>query len=135
MEQQFELFWEAKYYKHLKCYQTSESLVVLRSPKAKLPHKLQKLIVMKTSILDFDGLAEAEKITGKSYKTDIYTQSLGMKMMLDNNKKKKDLLESQNDSTFLTTEEDYLRIVESIGFIYLLVEPFILCGMKNTQYC
>jgi len=76
-------------------------------------------------VLNFDGLHEAEKITGKSYKVDKMTESLGFMKHVQNGQIKKELLESLGDSTFSNTEENYLKIVQSIGFESELIEPFI----------
>lgn len=77
------------------------------------------------ALLNFDALHEAEKVTGKSYKEDGGTESLGFLWHIENSQKRKALLTKLGDSTFSNTEEDYLNIVKSIGFESLLVEPFI----------
>jgi hypothetical protein len=76
-------------------------------------------------MLDYDSLSEAEKITGKSYKEDKITESLGLINHIQHNKRKNELLESLGDSKFNNTEEDYLKIVKSIGFEHVLIEKFI----------
>jgi len=76
-------------------------------------------------VLNFDGLHEAEKLTGKSYKDDKLTEALGFLHHIENSKRKRELLESLGDSGFSNTEEDYLEIVKSIGFESALIEPFI----------
>ena len=73
--------------------------------------------------LKFDSLSEAEKITGKSYKTDKATESLGMAMFFEHNKHKARLLDESDDTGFSNTVEDYLRIAKDIGFELLLTEP------------
>jgi len=75
--------------------------------------------------LRFDGLHEAEKVTGKSYKTDKITEAIGFMNHINNVQIKQELLESIGDSTFSNTEENYLKIVKSIGFESVLIEPFI----------
>jgi len=75
-------------------------------------------------ILKFDALQEAENITGESYKQCGTTESLGFLLHLESSQRKNELLSSLGDSTFSNTEENYLKIVTSIGFESLLVEPF-----------
>ena len=75
-------------------------------------------------MLNFDALQEAEKITGESYKKDGATESLGFGMHILHSQQKEAMLKSLGDSTFNNTEENYLKIVESIGFESLLVQPF-----------
>jgi len=75
-------------------------------------------------VLNFDAIQEAENITGKSYKENRATESLGFAMHIDSSKRKYDLLSSLGDTTFTNTEENYLRIASSIGFKSVLIEPF-----------
>ena len=76
-------------------------------------------------LLNYDSLHEAEKFTGKSYKTDKFTKAMGFITHIEHGYKKRKLLESLGDSTFSNTEENYLKIVKSIGFESVLTEPFI----------
>jgi len=48
--------------------------------------------------MSFDPLYEAEKLTGKSYKEDKGTESLGFLMALEHNEKKRDMLKAMNDT-------------------------------------
>ena len=82
--------------------------------------------------LKFDSLSEAEKITGKSYKTDKATESLGMAMFFEHNKEKNRLLADADDTVFNSTVEDYLRIAKDAGFELLLKEP--LPVIENQDY-
>jgi hypothetical protein len=69
-----------------------------------------------SKLLEYDSLAEAEKITGKSYKESEGTSFLGLGLMMANNKKKNKILKENKDSTFSNTVEDYINIIQSIGF-------------------
>lgn len=75
--------------------------------------------------LDFDGLHEAEKLTGKSYKEDDGTSTLGLFATLLNNQMKNKMLSSLDDTIFSETEEEYLRKVTDFGFEVLLKETFM----------
>jgi hypothetical protein len=85
-----------------------------------------------TKALQTDGLAEAEKLTGKSYKDDKTTEALGMMMLMQNNADKDALLELSGDTTFSNKVDRYLRICESLGFKEVLVLPF-MDKMSNRQ--
>lgn len=74
--------------------------------------------------LRFDPLDEAEKITGKSYKDDPSTSSLGMLLLWENGKAKDDILELFHDSTFSMGMLDYIKVVESLGFENVGEYPF-----------
>lgn len=75
--------------------------------------------------LDFDGLYEAEKFTGKSYKDDESTSALGFLATIENNKRKEKLLSSLDDTIFNETEEEYLRKVTDFGFETIYKESFM----------
>ena len=67
--------------------------------------------------LNYDGLAEAEKVTGKSYKDDEETERLGFIMSIVGNQRKNNLLEETGDTNFNTTFAVYEEIAEKIGFV------------------
>lgn len=77
-----------------------------------------------SKLLEFDSLAEAEKITGISYKESEETSFLGLGLMMINNNKKNKILKENRDSTFSNTVEDYIKIIQSIGFEEVLKDPF-----------
>lgn len=77
-----------------------------------------------TELLHSDGLAMAEKITGKSYKEDEGTQGLGFLFHMDINQRKRELLESRDDTTFSNTLNRYQRIITQYGFREVLHLPF-----------
>ena len=74
--------------------------------------------------LAYDGLHEAEKVTGVSYKDDCFTSILGMYSMIQNNKLKNCLLSAAGDTTLIELSETYLYKVTSFGFEMLLDIPF-----------
>ena len=84
-------------------------------------------------LLDFDSLAEAEKITGKSYKESDVTSALGMLLMWDNTKEKNEILSTQDDTLFSETESEYLRKVTDFGFEILLKDPFKSTGWNDEE--
>lgn len=75
--------------------------------------------------LKYDALQEAENITGKSYKEDKLTTSIGFASFLENNEKKEQLLSSIDDTVFSETEENYMRKVVDFGFKEVLLIPFV----------
>jgi hypothetical protein len=75
-------------------------------------------------ILDFDPLAAAEKLTGKSYKTSEPTMALGFLAHLSHGERKKAALAEQDDTQFSNTVENYTRIIREEGFEKVLDIPF-----------
>lgn len=71
-------------------------------------------------LLKIDPLAEAEKITGVSYKGSDVTSFLGMGIMHAKNKDVDSLLAMTNDSTFSMKVTDYLDVVKEEGFEIVL---------------
>lgn len=68
--------------------------------------------------LNYDSLAEAEKITGKYSGTDDPTIFLGMAIGLDHIKHKSELLKAGNDTGVLgQTWSEALHIIEDLGFV------------------
>lgn len=84
-------------------------------------------------LLNYDSLAEAEKITGVSYKGDDTTTGLGMLLMWDNAEKKEKILSAQDDTLFSETESEYLRKVMDFGFEILSKEGFKSTGWKDEE--
>jgi hypothetical protein len=74
--------------------------------------------------LTFDALAEAEKVTGKSYKEDKTTESSGLFFDIYNGERKARLMDLTNDTKFSETEDDYLKKAEEAGFEVVLKIPF-----------
>lgn len=76
-------------------------------------------------LINTDSLAEAEKITGKSYKEDETTNFIGLALQIEKNNKLKEILNSLDDTTFSNTESDYIRKITNFGFESALELPFI----------
>lgn len=85
-------------------------------------------------ILRTDPLAEAEKLTGKSYKDDEETAAMGLLMHMANARRRNHLMEANGDSTFRSREEDYIRIIESIGFEKVWMDVFEGRVTKEREY-
>lgn len=77
------------------------------------------------TLLTFDGLAAAEEMTGKSYKTDHDTQALGMLLTLGVSQFKNAALKREHDTTLSNTLEYYTSVIEDIGFEKVFELPFI----------
>lgn len=82
--------------------------------------------------LNYDGLAEAERITGKSYKEDYITKFTGFDLHVRNVEAKRRMLESRKDSHYGTTLEEYTHIIQDLGFVLALVVPFQKEEKKET---
>lgn len=74
--------------------------------------------------LEFDALSTAEKITGESYKEDESTSMLGLLLNFQHNKKKDKILQDKHDTVYSMQREDYIDVVEDIGFEQLLHDRF-----------
>jgi len=74
-------------------------------------------------LLKIDPLAEAERISGKSYKDDDTTMSLGFMLQLSKSAQADQMLKEIGDSTFSMDWIDYCDFVEKIGF-GLMLEDF-----------
>lgn len=75
-------------------------------------------------ILNTDPLAEAERLTGDSYKKNEGTLALGMLMQMDHVATKRQALEARGDTCYGTKVDEYLNIVQSEGFEVVLHEAF-----------
>ena len=67
-------------------------------------------------VLKFDPLAEAEKLTGVSYKDSEATSYLGFSLAMDHNKMKNEELRSRGDTTLSNKLGRYKEIITSAGF-------------------
>ena len=75
--------------------------------------------------LKLDSLAEAEKITKKSYKEDEMTGMLGFALHMQHVKDVNKLMEESGDTKFSENVKDYLRKVKEFGFEVVYEEDFI----------
>ena len=67
-------------------------------------------------LLDFDPLAEAEKLTGESYKESDETSKLGLLISMIHNQQKEEILRGLGDTIHYHSLTGYIEIVESVGF-------------------
>lgn len=76
------------------------------------------------SLMRTDPLAEAEKVTGKSYKEDEATSALGFLLHLANVEAKQRAAAASDDTHYSSSLEDTLRIYRELGFTELLLDRF-----------
>ena len=81
--------------------------------------------------IGLDPLANAELLTGKSYKTDPHTMGLGMMMRLEQSAVARKLLEEADDTLFSNELNRYLRIIGEEGFEQILKIDFTSEGKKE----
>lgn len=75
-----------------------------------------------STLLNFDPLCEAERITGESYKDDSSTTAIGFLLMQINNAEKEEALKSINDTYWNCPINDFLDILTEEGFALILKE-------------
>jgi hypothetical protein len=80
-------------------------------------------------ILNYDPLAEAEKLTGKSYKEDKRTMSLGFIEHIRHTADKRKTLHNLDDTSYSEDIERWTRITKDLGFEEVLHAPF-----EGTKY-
>lgn len=77
-----------------------------------------------SKLLRHDPLANAERMTGKSYKEDEVTLALGFLSHIEHGSRLKRELESRDDTTFSNEVRNYTRIIGEEGFEKWLELPF-----------
>lgn len=73
--------------------------------------------------LEFDALHVAGQMTGKSYKDDSATESLGMGLLLAANRNREQVLRKSGDTYMGMAFSEFLRVAEAEGFAILSQEP------------
>ena len=68
-------------------------------------------------MLKLDPLAEAEKLTGKSYKDDEATSALGMLMHMEHNDRKREALNARDDTYYSISFDKTLQVFDDLGFV------------------
>lgn len=68
-------------------------------------------------ILDFDALAQAERLTGQSYKEDKMTEVIGLHLHLQSVQRKKEELALRGDTYFSMKFKELLKIYGELGFV------------------
>ena len=76
-------------------------------------------------LLSVDPLAEAERITGQSYKEDEGTSALGFLMHLEHSKRKEAALKAAADTHFSMTYADACGVYSRLGFEKVGTFPFV----------
>ena len=84
-------------------------------------------------MLKFDGLAEAEKLTGKSYKDDKDTMGLGMALHMLHGQQVKDELALRDDTYYSIPFSDALAIYYDLGFVDAYSTTYELRGEVNSH--
>jgi hypothetical protein len=76
--------------------------------------------------LDRDGIAEAEKVTGKRWSNDPsqLTSFIGLRKHMEINQRREDLLMIAGDSIFSDKLPRYQGVISAEGFECVLIEPF-----------
>jgi len=72
------------------------------------------------ALLDFDGLAEAERVTGQSYKENDGVSFLGMIFAMEKGQKMEQAMKATNDAYYHIDFSEYLSILYDIGFESLI---------------
>lgn len=75
-------------------------------------------------LMRFDGLAEAEKLTGRSYKIDKETEALGMALVMKAGEEKRKKLADAGDTSSSTTAEEFKKILALEGFEKIYEKEF-----------
>jgi hypothetical protein len=83
------------------------------------------------SLLSIDPLAEAEKITGQSYKTSDATAAIGFGILTSLIADKKQLLTGNDDTTFSMSTEEWDGLIAGFGFKEVLNIGFESEGFKE----
>ena len=83
---------------------------------------------------NFDGIDFAEKLTGKSYKTDDTTALLGLAFHMENCKRVKEELQAASDSYYGITILDFLELAKIEGFEIIHCKHFETCYDRTEQY-
>lgn len=78
-----------------------------------------------SKMLRHDPLANAERVTGNSYKEDPATMALGFLSHLEHGKRTESALLRDDDTTFSNTVDRYTRIIIEEGFEKVLELPFV----------
>jgi hypothetical protein len=88
--------------------------------------------------LEFDSFGTANALTGKSYKEDTETESLGVALHLASGNKKRAALTAADDTLLCNDLDNYIRIISEEGFAEVLRMPFdgkgVGEGCKETFY-
>lgn len=87
------------------------------------PDYIQDPLDRLREVEDFDALAEAEKITGESYKEDDSTGLFGMILHMDKNEKKARILSEMQDLQWGMSWDLFVQRIEANGYRRLMLTP------------
>jgi hypothetical protein len=82
-------------------------------------------------LLMYDPLHEAGRATGRDYKEDPATETLGVLMYLSHSDAKRQALTATEDTTFSEPLGNYIRLITAEGFALVLDVPFV--GSENRD--
>jgi len=85
------------------------------------------------NLLNFDALDSAEKITGKSYKEDKATESLGMLLHMTGVAESRAALQASRDTWHGMPLNKYLEVVKEIGFEQVYKVDFHSHSSEKTE--
>lgn len=77
-----------------------------------------------SKLLTHDALAEAEKVTGRSYKSDPLTNAIGLIGHIQHTARKNDVLRERGDTTLSNGLAYYQSAIADLGFEKLVEIPF-----------
>ncbi len=84
-------------------------------------------------MLKFDALDVAEQVTGKSYKEDKVTESLGVGLHLLHVQEKRQALEEAGDTHYSSSIEWYQMVATGLGFMTMYEETFKCKTSKQEE--
>lgn len=85
-------------------------------------------------ILHYDALADAESLTGKSYKEDPLTMEIGFTQHIALQYLKREALEEIGDTNNYQTLEEHLKTFDALSFEIVLVEDFLATSEYHEPY-
>jgi len=83
-------------------------------------------------LLNFDSIAEAERLAGTSYKESDAVTWLGLGLMQEKNKRLNAILSERKDSLFSNTLTYYEMVIAEEGFVKVLELPIV--GTEDTFF-
>lgn len=113
----------------------------MNTPRPKRPYEIPEFLLnygvptIVNALLKTDPLAEAEEITGESYKTSKATMALGFLKMHELNRDKDSLLGSNQDTVYSMKTEEWESAIKAMGFEEILTIPFKSEGYEDKFVC
>lgn len=85
-------------------------------------------------LLHFDPLAQAEVLTGESYKENEGVAMLGMGIQMVHSETKRTILKGRKDSYMSIPLHEYEEIIKDMGFVLIFEEAFNTSNSWGTDY-